>query len=97
MATYKFYQDKKIEIWERTHFTVNADTEAEAKNIIENQNGNDTDHMTGIVVGASEMLFETSKNISMNDNAGFATLEIYIDNGDKDNLISCNGLDIEDR
>lgn len=97
MATFDFYQDKKIEIRERTFFTVDAETEAKAIKIVENQNGSNTDQKTGIEVGGSEILFESSEQITMEDNGGFATLEIYINNGNEDNLLYHNGLDTETR
>ena len=97
MPQYNFYQDRKIIIWERSHYTVEAKTETEAKKIVENQQINYTGNMTGIVEGKRQMLTDTTEIITMEDNCGFATIENYYDNGAQLILISSNGIDIEDR
>ena len=96
MATYQFYQDKKVIIWERTYFTVEAESQNEADQIIKDQEGDQIDHMINIEVGGSEMLFDTSEDIRMEDNRGFSTLEIYRNNGEEEPMIA-NGIDTEPR
>lgn len=95
METFNYYQKKKIIVWEETQFTIEANSQEEADNQINNQSSYDIDNMTGILIGGSEILHDTSKRISMEDNGGFSTIEIY--SVEQGALIAANGLDIEDK
>ncbi|NDV68636.1 hypothetical protein [Dysgonomonas sp. 25] len=97
MPQFNFYQDRKLIIWERTHFTIEAENEEEAIKKFESENAVYIENMNETEKGKSEILSERTEILTMDDNNGFATIEIYIDNNSSDNLIYHNGIDIEDR
>jgi hypothetical protein len=70
---YNFYLEQKITAWERYHFSVEADSleAAKAEAIIE-ANENDLDNIDSI-----EILDYTNTEMSVEDNGGYATMEIF--------------------
>ncbi len=80
MAQYDFYQDQKYTIWERIHFTIEARSEEEAAAKATSAIRSDiyfTEEESVRVVD-TEILFDTVEEISIEDNAGNATKEIYM-------------------
>lgn len=81
MACYKFYQDTKHTIWQRTHFTVEAPTEEEAIRkaaaLIEDGMFDAEPEDDRIRIGESELLFDTLSALSTEENDGETTVEIY--------------------
>ena len=75
MKTFNFYQDEKVIIWNREHFTVEAETQEEAnRKVLEGiENGyiSDFKHTT------SEYIYESVEELSVDENYGNPTIEIY--------------------
>lgn len=90
METFQFYQDSKQTIWNRVKFTVKADSYDAAvemlKPLISEDIGNVTEDFFEIDEG--ETLYDTAENLTIENNQGFSTLELYNSKGE---LISCNG------
>lgn len=83
MATYNFYQDQKITVWERHYFSVEASSYEDAvekvhlikdKPIIDSE-GN------SIVFKECKTLYDTTEQLSPEENRGCSTLEIFNENG----------------
>lgn len=81
MKTFEFYQDEKMTIWHRTKFYVEAETEEQAAEIVRKacedapikcdavgELGHESD---------SEYLYDTVENMIVEENDGFATIEVY--------------------
>ena len=87
MNSFKFFQDCKVEIWRRTPFTIEADTEEEAKTIaaslkdldLTTDEVIDSDVSSKIIVKASdtEYLSETEWNLFPKENGGGCTIEVF--------------------
>ena len=86
MGTFDFYQDRKVTCWERTRFSVNADSYEQALEIIKSWRGEDVlcfedDEQIRITDG--ETLYETSEALSPIDNGGRSTIEVFDNSGHK--------------
>lgn len=86
MPTYKFYQDKKCTVWERTFFTIEAESE-EAAIRCAGQLGKGDLYAAemqeeGIAIDESETLYDSMEELSVNNNDGQPTVEIFCKNGD---------------
>ncbi len=94
MEKFHFYQDTKVITWERDHFTVKAKSYEEAVSIIRSWACRDVTSITDnrLTLGDSESLPEYSEPVSLNDNDGYATREIFNDNDDSIINNSINGL-----
>lgn len=75
MNEYSFYQDIKVEIWQRQYFTIKADSKEEALEEIEKYKRRDVSE--DFIVEHSEYLFETECMLSPEKNGGDATIELY--------------------
>ena len=75
MKEYRYYIDKKQTIWEREHYEIKAKNQKEADKIAKDIfNENPTDF---IEPEEYETLYDTSEEMSVEDNAGFATKELF--------------------
>lgn len=85
METFEFYVDEKCTIWERRHFEVEAENEAEAKKkaikLFQRDEYDDG--------GDVETLYDTMDYLSVSQNGGEATKELYT-NFDNDQLLTTN-------
>lgn len=81
MAKFSFYQDRKVTSWERDTFTVEADNYREAVDIVKSWQGQDISAVSDerLQIDESRSLWETSENISPEENDGKATLIVYDD------------------
>lgn len=81
MAKFNFYQDRKVTSWERDTFTVEADNYREAVDIVKSWQGQDISAVSDerLQIDESRSLWETSENISPEENGGKATLIVYDD------------------
>lgn len=74
------YQDQKYTVWERTHFTIETrsreEAMAQAASMIRD-NIYDTVEQN-IRVGNAEILYDTFEDLSVEENGGNATREIYM-------------------
>ena len=78
METFSYYFDEKVTVWNRNHFTVDAETKEEADKIAKDyilEKDIDWD----IDIDFSEYLYDTEENITPEENRGFRTLELYTD------------------
>lgn len=92
MAQYDFYQDQKYTIWERIHFTIEARSEEEAAAKAASMIRRDiyfTEEECVRVI-ETEILFDTFEEISVEDNAGNATKEIYMVAPHQDKMLADN-------
>lgn len=87
MNSFKFFQDCKVEIWRRTPFTIEADTEEEAKTIAtslkdldlttDEVKDSDVRSRVTITVSETEYLTETEENLFPKENDGYCTIEVF--------------------
>lgn len=94
MACYKFYQDKKCTVWERTFFTVEAASE-EAAIRCAGQLGKGDLYAAemqedGIAIDESETLYDSMEELSVDDNGDQPTVEIFAGTPRKGHLIAEN-------
>lgn len=100
MKTFDFYQDRKVTCWERTQFSIEAESYKEALEIIKSWGGEDVlcfEDDKQIMVTDGETLYETSEAISPIDNGGRPTIEVFDSTGSKitDNVLqtkSCKNI-----
>lgn len=78
METFRFYIDQKITTWERTHFGIKAETNKEAvekaKEFLKDADECPDDNWL-------ETVFEASADMTIEENEGNATRELYNENG----------------
>lgn len=83
MKQFKFFQDEKVTIWQRTHIIVEAESEEEALKKIEPFKTEIADSYDyGIDIICDEYLFDTATILSVDENGGRATIELFKNNGD---------------
>ena len=76
MAKFNFYLDQKVTTWYRTNFEVEAESLEEAeKKAIQLYEKGELDELTWVQIDGTEEL------MSVDENGGFSTAEIYTDNG----------------
>lgn len=83
MKEFNFYQDHKVTIWERVHFKVKAPNYEQAVNLlkgIKDRQVSECEDET-IDISEGEMLFETSEDMTVEQNGGCATLEYFTEDG----------------
>ncbi len=89
MKEFSFYQDSKVTCWECTHFTIIANNYEEA--IAKIKQWQDIDMLNNqdkeVQLDRGEILYETAKQMSIEDNQGCSTIEIFDSVG---NLIIAN-------
>ena len=79
MATFDFYQDQHVKIWERVHFQIEADSKEEA--IEKAKQYQNKDVANEFEIDSTEMLYDTEA-LLVPQNNGIPTLEIYDDYGE---------------
>ena len=91
MDTFNFYQDCKVTCWERTRFSIKANSYEEAKAIILSWKDKDVNSRIGIdkdiVYSDYELNPETVEGLSPSENGNNPTMEIY---GKADELLYDN-------
>lgn len=78
MATFDFYQDQHIKIWERVHFSIEADSKEEAIEIAKQYQNEDV--AFEFETDDTEMLYDTEEVLEPQSD-GVPTLQIYDDYG----------------
>jgi hypothetical protein len=76
MKTYDFYLDTKVTTWYRTPFSIMANSEEDAKQLAIDFIKND-DHSEY----SWEQIDDTIEGMSVEDNGGYSTEEIYTGSG----------------
>ena len=85
MEKFNFYQDRKVTCWERTHFDVKAESYEEAVAIVKSWQGEDVlcfEDEENIIITDGETLYDTSESLSVEENGGQPTIEVFADNGE---------------
>ena len=78
-TTFDFYLDQKHTIWYRNKFTIESNTLEEAKaKVLEICNTNSSD----LPSDEWETLFDTVEGLTVEDNGGESTEELYTHSGD---------------
>lgn len=75
--SFNFYQDVKVSVWQRQHFTVEADTIEEAREIAKQYADEDISFNEDVEVGNIDWLYDTEEHITPEENGGCATIEVY--------------------
>ena len=76
MGTFKFYQDIKCSIWQRQFFSIEAESEEEAKRIAMKFQDEDVSAYSNFE--RSEFLHETEEYIPVDENDGADTMQLYL-------------------
>ena len=85
MQNFRFYHDRKVTCWERTHFEVSAGSYEEAVALVKSWQGEDVlcfEDNEKVIITNEDTLFETSENLSVEENAGEPTIEVFANNGE---------------
>ncbi len=86
MACYKFYQDTKHTIWQRTYFTITAPNKnaalCRAARIAKSDLRVEQEQLSGFTVGESEILNDSLEDLPLEDNNEQPTIEIFLDSGE---------------
>jgi hypothetical protein len=77
MTEFDFYLDQKHTIWYRNKFTIEAETQEEA-----NEKVKELYHKDELPSDDWDLLHETVEALSVGDNGGEATEELYTHSGD---------------
>ena len=76
MAKFEFVQDIKVSVWQRQRFYVDAENEKDAINKAKEFGTKDVSAYDNYI--DSETLYETEEGMSVDDNNGDATIEVYL-------------------
>ena len=85
MEAFRFYQDRKVTCWERTHFDVKAESYEEAVAIVKSWQGEDVlcfGDDENIIITDGETLYDTSESLSVEENGEQPTIEVFANNGE---------------
>ena len=85
------YIDYKVTTWYRVHFSDDADPKKIIKTIQEE--GIDSIFDEDLGFKEQEVLWELDEEITVEENNGFSTIEVYEKNNPVDKLIWSNGKD----
>ena len=77
MKKFKFYQDKKVSVWERCFISVEAESYEKALEKVECLK---SEEITGFDIDSSEIMYETMEELEPSDNNFAPTIELYNDN-----------------
>lgn len=81
METFSYYFDEKVTMWNRSHFTVDAENKEEADQMAKDYIL-EKDIDWEIDITFSEYLYDTSSNLPVEVNGGSPTLELFTDEGE---------------
>lgn len=85
MEAFRFYQDRKVTCWERTLFEVTAENYEEAVALVKLWQGEDVlcfEDNEKVIITDGETLYDTSESLSVEENGGKPTIEVFADNGE---------------
>ena len=86
MTNYHFFVSKKVTMWIKEIHAIKAENEGQAIEMMKNEFENDNEN----TFLEQEFEFDTITEMTPEDNIGYATKELYSDNGDA-KLIADNG------
>ena len=85
MEAFRFYQDRKVTYWERTRFDITAESYEEAVALVKSWQGEDAlcfEDNEKVIITDGETLYYNSESLSVEDNGGEPTIEVFADNGE---------------
>ena len=85
MEAFRFYQDRKVTYWERTQFEVTAENYEEVVALVKSWQGEDVlcfDDNEKVIITDGETLYDSSESLSVEENGGKPTIEVFADNGE---------------
>lgn len=85
MEAFRFYQDRKVTCWECTHFEVTVENYEEAVALVKSWQGGDVlcfEDNEKVIITDGETLYDTSESLSVEENGGKPTIEVFADNGE---------------
>ena len=85
MEAFRFFQDRKVTCWGRTRFEVKAESYEEAVALVKSWQGEDVlcfEDDENIIITDGETLYDTSESLSVEENGGQPTIEVFADNGE---------------
>ena len=85
MEAFRFYQDRKVTCWERTRFDITAESYEEAVALVKSWQGEDVlcfEDDEKIIITGGETLYDTSENLSVEENGEQPTIEVFANNGE---------------
>ena len=85
------YIDYKVTTWNRVHFSDDTDPKEIIKTIQEEGIGSIFNEDLGFI--EQENLFDVDEEMTVEENNGFSTIEVYEKNNPVDELIWSNGKD----
>lgn len=91
MEEVSFYVDVKETIWCREHFTTTKENMEKIKNAVEADNYDPWEDKSLVQPYEREHIFETSESMTIGENGGCSTLEMYDDDGE---LVCKNAQDV---
>ena len=74
---FDFYQDVKVTVWQRQHFTIEAETAEEARELAKQYADKDISTCDEVEADEIEWLYDTEEHITPEENGGCATIEVY--------------------
>ena len=77
MRKFDFYQDVKVTVWQRQHFTIEAESAEEARELAKQYADKDISTCDEVESDEIEWLCDTEEHISPEENGGCATIEVY--------------------
>lgn len=94
---FKFFQDRKVTIWNRVEFTINAENKEKAMEKMVAINLGNVDVCSliddDVEVDVSDSLWDTQEIVNVSDNNGHPTIEVYdIDDTYTQNPLLHNGI-----
>ncbi len=85
METFSFYQDREVTCWERTRFGLTAESYEEAVALVKSWQGEEAlcfEDNEKVIITDGETLYDTSESLSVEENGGKSTIEVFADNGE---------------
>lgn len=77
MNKFDFYQDVKVTVWQRQHFSIEAETAEEARELAKQYTDKDISTCDEVEADEIEWLYDTEEHITPEENGGCATIEVY--------------------
>lgn len=75
--TFDFYKDVKVVVWKRQYFSIEAETEEEARELAKQCVDKDIYDCDDVEIDNTEWLYDTEAQITPEENNGFVTAEVY--------------------
>lgn len=77
MKKFEFYQDVKVTVWQRQHFSIEAECIEDARDMVKQYADKDISCCDEVEADEIEWLCDTEEHITPEENGGCATIEVY--------------------